>query len=178
MWIRLGVTAGTEGFARLCRARERLRESESPLPSVRELAHEAGFSTTAFIRRFAALFGCTPHRFRTHARIERARRLLATQDLNITDVCLDVGCTSLGSFSTRFASRVGMSPVAYRRAIRERATLPASSPRSPWPGCMALLEGALAVGAERKRNSGEDPAPAVPAHCGRTDTGVLPCESS
>jgi AraC-like DNA-binding protein len=134
-----------EAFERLCRARARLREQVDPPPSIGEIAREAGFSTTGFIRRFAAVFGCTPHHFRTRDRIERAQRLLATDDGSVTDVCMDVGCVSLGSFSTRFTRQVGVSPLAYRRRVKECASLPPSSPRSLSPGCMALLEGALAA---------------------------------
>lgn len=65
-----------------------------------------------FIRRFHAVFGSTPHQFRIDTRLNRAKVLLAGRDLSVTDVCLEVGFTSLGTFSDLFARRVGAPPSA------------------------------------------------------------------
>ena len=80
-------------LADLCRARALLRSSGV---SVREAAARTRLSPFQFIRRFQALFGETPHQLRIAARIDRARRLLALTDRPVTDVCLDVGFSSLG----------------------------------------------------------------------------------
>jgi len=129
-------------FARLCLARERLRADEHvPLAHV---AREARLSTGELIRRFAALFGETPHQYRLRERLDRAKRLLAWSEQSVTDVCMDVGFSSVGSFSAWFARCVGRAPSAYRRHAKPRAAEPASSPASLEPGCLSLLTGALA----------------------------------
>lgn len=74
-----------------------------------------------FIRRFHAVFGSTPHQFRIDTRLNRAKVLLAGRDLSVTDVCLEVGFTSLGTFSDLFARRVGAPPSAGRR-FRKRCS--------------------------------------------------------
>ena len=102
----------TDTFLRLCRARDLLREvPDSPL-TVEAVARESGMSPFHFIRQFTALFGTTPHQFRIQARIDRAKYLLALGDDSVTDICMDVGCSSLGSFSHLFATRVGVPPSA------------------------------------------------------------------
>lgn len=129
-------------FARLCLARERLRAVErAPLARI---AREARLSTGELIRRFAALFGETPHQYRLRERLDRAKRLLARSERSVTDVCMDVGSSSVGSFSAWFARRVGRAPTAYRQHAKLHATEPASSPASLEPGCLSLLTGALA----------------------------------
>lgn len=66
-------------------------------------------------RRFKAAFGESPYGYLMTRRIERAMALLRRGDLSVTDVCFEVGCSSLGTFSTRFAELVGMPPSVYRR---------------------------------------------------------------
>ena len=129
-------------FARLCLARERLRAGER-VPLVR-VAREARLSTGELIRRFAALFGETPHQYRLRERFDRAKRLLASSDRSVTDVCMDVGFSSVGSFSAWFARCAGRAPTAYRRHAKTRVAEPASSAASLEPGCLSLLTGALA----------------------------------
>ena len=136
-------TASGGSFARLCRARERLRESSATVP-LSAIAREVRLSTGELIRRFTALFGETPHQYRLRERLGRAKDLLARTELTVTDVCMEVGFSSVGSFSAWFARRVGMPPSAYRRRVRPTATLPASSPASLHAGCLSLLAGALA----------------------------------
>ena len=129
-------------FARLCLARDRLRAVE-PV-ALASVAREARLSTGELIRRFAALFGETPHQYRLRERLDRAKRLLASSERSVTDVCLDVGFSSVGSFSAWFARRVGRAPTAYRRHAQPCLAQPASSPASLEPGCLSLLTGALA----------------------------------
>ena len=129
-------------FARLCLARERLRAGER-VPIAR-VARETRFSTGELIRRFAALFGETPHQYRLRERLDRAKRLLASSERSVTDVCMDVGFSSVGSFSAWFARCAGRAPTAYRRHAKTRVAEPASSAASLEPGCLSLLTGALA----------------------------------
>ncbi|MDQ3371029.1 MAG: helix-turn-helix transcriptional regulator [Myxococcota bacterium] len=141
-------------LARLCRARALLcddadRDGSPPIASV---ARAVGMSPFHFIRQFAAVFGATPHQYRMTARLERAKRLLAT-GASVTDTCLAVGCSSLGSFSQLFTQRIGVSPSAYRRRLVQ---VPARLPAMLRPGCFGLM-GLLP--ADAFRNSRE----AVPA---------------
>jgi AraC-like DNA-binding protein len=101
-------------LARLRRARDLMdREYARPL-DVAELARAALMSTAHFSRQFRAAYGETPYAYLMTRRIERAKSLLRRGDLSVTDVCLAVGCTSLGSFSARFTQVVGETPTAYR----------------------------------------------------------------
>jgi AraC-like DNA-binding protein len=99
----------------MCSARDRLREVREEPVRVRDVARAEGASQFHFIRQFVALFGETPRQFQMQARIDRAKELLATTDLPVTEICMEVGFSSLGSFSALFARRVGMPPSAYRR---------------------------------------------------------------
>jgi len=99
---------------RLRRAKDRMdREFERPL-DVPALARSAAMSTGHFSRSFKAAFGESPYSYLMTRRIERAKALLRRGEMTVTDVCLAVGFTSLGSFSSRFAELVGESPSAYR----------------------------------------------------------------
>jgi transcriptional regulator GlxA family with amidase domain len=112
-------------LAHLRRARDLMdREYARPL-DVPALARAALMSPSHFSRQFRAAYGETPYSYLMTRRIERAKALLRQGDLSVTEVCLAVGCTSLGSFSTRFAELVGESPSAYRsRDHRAAAAVP------------------------------------------------------
>lgn len=98
----------------LRRARDTMdREYAEPL-DVPTLARGALMSPSHFSRRFRATYGETPYSYLMTRRIERAKTLLLNEELSVTDVCMAVGCTSLGSFSSRFTELVGMTPTAYR----------------------------------------------------------------
>lgn len=101
-------------FRGLVRARELLADTDQPVSAV---AGAVGISRFYFIRQFEALFGVTPHRFRTAERLARARQLLSS-GRPVTEVCLDVGFTSLGSFSALFTKWVGVAPSRYRRSVQ------------------------------------------------------------
>ena len=107
--------------------------------SIKELAREVRISPFHLIRQFEAVFGVTPHRFRQAARIERARHLLATGRHSVTEVCMDVGFSSLGSFSVLFTERVGETPSAYRRRMRPMVVVPGTVPEVLLPGCLTLM---------------------------------------
>ena len=89
------------------------REYASPL-DVEALARTAVMSSGHFSRSFREAYGETPYSYLMTRRIERAMTLFRRGDLSVTDVCFEVGCSSLGSFSTRFTELVGESPSAYR----------------------------------------------------------------
>ena len=90
------------------------REYSRPL-DVAALARAALMSTAHFSRQFRAAYGETPYSYLMTRRIERAKALLRGGDLSVTEVCLEVGCTSLGSFSARFTEIVGVTPSEYRQ---------------------------------------------------------------
>ncbi|MYT75801.1 MULTISPECIES: helix-turn-helix transcriptional regulator [unclassified Streptomyces] len=115
-----------EDLVRLRRARDRMdREYAEPL-DVAALAQTALMSPGHFSRSFRAAFGETPYSYLMTRRIERAKMLLRRGDLSVTEVCFEVGCTSLGSFSTRFTELVGETPSAYRsRGRADGGDLPA-----------------------------------------------------
>ncbi|WP_189212482.1 MULTISPECIES: helix-turn-helix transcriptional regulator [Actinokineospora] len=100
------------------------RDYAQPL-DVPALAKAALMSPGHFSRSFRAAYGETPYSYLMTRRIERAKALLRRGDLSVTDVCMAVGCSSLGSFSTRFTELVGETPSAYRaRAHDEGADIP------------------------------------------------------
>ena len=120
-----------EDLVRLRRVRDRMdRDYARPL-DVTALAREALMSPGHFSRSFRAAFGETPYSYLMTRRIERAKALLRRGDLTVTDVCMEVGCSSLGSFSSRFTELVGESPSAYR--ARNHAAL------AGIPACVAKV---------------------------------------
>ena len=116
-------------LAHVRRARDLIdREYARPL-DVAVIARAALMSTAHFSRQFRAAYGETPHAYLMTRRIERAKALLRRGDLTVTEVCLAVGCSSLGSFSARFTELVGETPTAYR--ARDHSAL------ASVPGCIA-----------------------------------------
>jgi len=116
-------------LAHLRRARDLMdREFARPL-DVAAIARAALMSPAHFSRRFRAAYGETPYSYLMTRRIERAKALLRRGELSVTEVCLEVGCSSLGSFSARFTELVGETPTAYR-AGDHRAL-------AGLPGCVA-----------------------------------------
>ncbi len=103
-------------LARLRRVRDRIdREYAQPL-DVEALARGAHVSAGHLSREFKLAYGESPYHYLMTRRIERAMALLRRGDLSVTEVCFAVGCSSLGTFSTRFTELVGMPPSAYKRA--------------------------------------------------------------
>jgi AraC-like DNA-binding protein len=102
-------------LARLRRVRDRIdREYAQPL-DVEALARGVHMSAGHLSREFRRAYGESPYSYLMTRRIERAMALLRRGDMNVTEVCFAVGCSSLGTFSTRFAELVGMPPSTYRR---------------------------------------------------------------
>jgi AraC-like DNA-binding protein len=104
-------------FRRLCRARDLLASEYASRVLLQHAAREACLSDFHFHRLFRATFGETPHDFLTRLRLDRARQLLAS-GRPVTEVCLDTGYESLGSFSTKFRTHFGLSPAAYQHETR------------------------------------------------------------
>ncbi len=116
-------------LARLRRVRDRIdREYAQPL-DVEALARGAHMSAGHFSREFKLAYGESPYSYLMTRRIERAMALLRRGDLSVTEICFEVGCSSLGTFSTRFTELVGVPPGVYRR----RAT----GPTDGMPSCVA-----------------------------------------
>jgi AraC-like DNA-binding protein len=123
-----GRTAAAEhlrDLALLRRVRDRIdREYAQPL-DVEALARDAHMSAGHFSRQFRLAYGESPYSYLMTRRIERAMALLLRGDLTVTKVCFAVGCSSLGTFSTRFTELVGMPPSTYqRKASRTTAGMP------------------------------------------------------
>lgn len=101
-------------LARLRRVRDRIdREYAQPL-DVEALARGANMSAGHLSRQFRLAYGTSPYAYLMTRRIERAMALLRRGDLSVTEVCFEVGCSSLGTFSTRFTELVGVPPSVYR----------------------------------------------------------------
>jgi transcriptional regulator GlxA family with amidase domain len=98
------------------------REYARPL-DVPAMARAALMSASHFARQFRAAYGETPYNYLMTRRVERAKALLRKGDLSVTEVCMAVGCTSLGSFSTRFTELVGETPSAYRARTHDAVAL-------------------------------------------------------
>jgi AraC-like DNA-binding protein len=125
-------------LAHLRRARDHVdRNYRDPLDLDR-LARVAGVSKYHFARCFEATYGETPMRYLTRRRIERAQDLLRHANLTVTEVCMLVGFSSLGSFSSRFTQLVGESPTTYRDRWTDRG-----GPHVPGyvPGCYLFMRG-------------------------------------
>jgi AraC-like DNA-binding protein len=99
---------------RLLRARDAMDRTYAEPLDVRSVAAVAHVSEAHFIRSFRAVFGETPHRYLQRRRVERSMFLLRETNRSVTDVCLDVGFTSLGTFSRMFREIVGETPSHYR----------------------------------------------------------------
>jgi len=106
-------------LVRLRRVRDSIdRDYAKPL-NVEALAAAAVMSPGHFSRQFKAAYGESPYSYLMTRRIERAMALLRRGELSVTDVCFAVGCSSLGTFSTRFTELVGISPSVYRRTASD-----------------------------------------------------------
>ena len=108
-------------LAKLRRVRDRMdREYAEPL-NVEALARGVNMSAGHLSREFRRAYGESPYSYLMTRRIERAMALLRRGDVAVTDVCFEVGCQSLGTFSTRFTELVGMPPSAYKRRATDAA---------------------------------------------------------
>jgi len=115
-----------------------------------ELAGLAGMSRFHLVREFRAAYGETPMRYLSRRRMERAQDLLRYANLTVTEICMAVGFSSLGSFSSRFTALVGESPSAYQRRWAGR------TPHIP--GCHLFMHGVIV---QSGRSAGGDDGPSV-----------------
>src|SRR5216110_2685496 len=132
-------------LALLRRVRDRIdREYAQPL-DVEALARDAHMSAGHLSRQFRLAYGESPYSYLMTRRIERAMAILRRGDLSVTEVCFEVGCSSLGTFSTRFTELVGVPPSVYRRAepgpgegmapcVAKQVTRPIRNREAPAPG--------------------------------------------
>jgi AraC-like DNA-binding protein len=129
-------SARHETNRRLLRARDTMDRSHADALDIEALADSVHLSRAHFIRSFRETFGETPHRYLQRRRVERAMSLLRETDRPVSEICLEVGFWSLGTFSRTFRDILGCSPRAYRE--REQAA-PRAAIRAGVPGCMAAL---------------------------------------
>jgi len=118
-----------------------MREIGERDPSVLEVATQLGMSQYHFIRLFRAVFGETPKQCQVRARMEKAKQLLMLTEASVTDICMEVGFSSLGTFSTVFARRVGVAPSSFRESARVMVRVPGHVPKELIPGCFSLMCG-------------------------------------
>jgi AraC-like DNA-binding protein len=139
---------------RLLRARDAMDRAYAEPLDVRAVAAVAHLSEAHFSRSFRAAFGETPHRYLQRRRVERSMFLLRETDRSVTDVCFDVGFTSLGTFSRTFREIVGETPSEYRLGHG-----PILAPNCIW---MAGTRPVVRGPAVRSSSFGEAEAPAAP----------------
>ncbi|QGN34599.1 helix-turn-helix domain-containing protein [Microlunatus sp. Gsoil 973] len=113
---------------RMLRARDAMDRTYAEPLDIPALARIAHVSESHFIRAFAATFHETPHRYLQRRRVERAMYLLRNTDRPVTEICFQVGFSSLGTFSRTFTAIVGETPTAHRRR----------GPIAPVPGCFVM----------------------------------------
>ena len=121
---------------RLVRARDLLHAESQRGPSLEELAREAGLSRAHLARQFNRTFGTPPHQYLTQLRLDHAKRMLA-RGASVTEACMEVGFASVGSFSTSFHRRIGLSPRAWQRRAR-MVVHSRGIPALAIPGCYLL----------------------------------------
>jgi AraC-like DNA-binding protein len=120
---------------RLCRVRDLIRDCLEEELSLADLSIEADLSAWHLLRAFRQSFGETPKEYLTRLRLERAKELLTVSGRSVTEICFDLGFSSLGSFSTLFHRRVGMSPAEFRRQVRAWVSVPGHQPWAFIPFC-------------------------------------------
>ncbi len=126
--------AAPDVYERLCRAR-RFMDLCYDLPlNLDQISSHACFSRYHFLRLFRRAFNKTPHQYLVERRIEKAKELLSSKDLRVTDVCFEVGFQSLGSFSSLFRKNVGHTPITYREKSRR-----SQAAKQKIPGCFLVM---------------------------------------
>jgi len=114
----------------MLRARDAMDRDYAKTLDIPTLARIAYVSEAHFIRTFRATFGETPHRYLQRRRVERAMFLLRESELSVSEICLEVGFASLGSFGRTFREIVGQSPTTYRRQAADLRAVPACFARA------------------------------------------------
>jgi len=135
--LTLEQPVAADTYRRLARARRLIDECYHLPLDLDQISSEACLSRFHFLRLFRRAFNKTPHQYLRDRRIERAKELLSSSGLTVTDVCFEVGFESLGSFSTLFHKHVGFPPIAYRAFVLERQL----EDRRKIPGCFLTMYG-------------------------------------
>lgn len=123
-----------EVLQRLSRARDFIDHCYDHPLSLDQISEKACFSRYHFLRLFRQAFNKTPHQYLIERRIEKAKELLTSDNLRVTDVCFEVGFQSLGSFSSLFHKCVGHAPATYREKARRN-----EQARRQIPGCFLVM---------------------------------------
>lgn len=126
-------------YRSLARARDFMRHAYERPIRLSEVSAQANLSPYHFLRVHKQTFQETPHEFLTRLRVERAKALLAMGSHNVTEVCFEVGFSSLGSFSALFVRRVGLSPSEYRRYACSGISVPRAVRQLFVPACFASM---------------------------------------
>lgn len=124
-------------YKKICAGRDYLQEHFSDAFSLVEVAKHSNMSQYHFSRVFTKIFGESPNTFVARLRIEKAKKILITENVSITVVCERVGYSSVGSFSSLFNEKVGMPPTQYRRKLWDLASDPLTFPMQSIPLCFA-----------------------------------------
>jgi AraC-like DNA-binding protein len=128
------IEKDAETLERLGRAREFIDHCYDHPLNLDQISEKACFSRYHFLRLFRQVFNKTPHQYLIERRIERAKELLKSDEMRVTDVCFEVGFQSLGSFSSLFHRCVGHAPIAFREKAREKQTA-----MRQVPGCFLFM---------------------------------------
>ncbi len=139
---RAGSIVDSATFRRLGRARALIHDAHATELTLDDLANAAGLSRFHFLRLFRRAYGKTPNAYLQEVRLEHARSLLGGGK-SVTEACVSVGFSSIGSFSALFAKKVGMSPSQYQRELRRLIQVPDHLPMMFIPYCFFVR---LAVG--------------------------------
>lgn len=127
---------------KLATARRLLAEIAEPPLSVQQVADAVRVSPYHFIRLFKSVFGVTPNQFQIQERLNWAKKLLRESDCSVTDICMEVGYASVGTFSDLFTRRVGMTPRQYRQKFSPLIEARCEVPGQLVPCCFSLMGGA------------------------------------
>ncbi|MCB9552774.1 MAG: helix-turn-helix transcriptional regulator [Myxococcales bacterium] len=156
-------------YHRLSRARDRLHQDPAEPWTTESLAREAALSPWHFLREFRRAFGQTPGRYLTRVRLEAARHLIVTADATVTEACMAVGFSSLGSFSAAFHREMGIPPGELARTRRALVAVPGALPRVYVPWCFFLAYAAAPAATAEQQSARSGPLPRA-APCARVDS--------
>ena len=132
--VETDLLTDSDTLRRLGRAREFIDHCYDHPLSLDQISEKACFSRYHFLRLFRQAFNKTPHQYLIERRIEKAKELLKSDELRVTDVCFEVGFQSLGSFSSLFHKSVGHAPNAFREKAKE-----SEMAKRKVPGCFLVM---------------------------------------
>src|SRR5258706_7350616 len=126
-------------YKRLYRAKEFIDDSFNEPIDLGAIAQKASYSEFHFLRLFSKVYKTTPHKYLMGKRVEKAKELLRSDSISVTEICFEVGFESPGSFSTLFNKLVGHSPTAYRQDVIRKFLISIQCPEKLIPGCFLLF---------------------------------------